>query len=138
MGQSSVTDEQHAFWLSYLRQLADLLRLRDWDIELDRGAPDDPNHGAEVAVFYGRRCLRVYLGRALPTYSPEEQRATLTHELIHAHVEPIAEWARLYMSEKEPALEGSFPAMTFRREEEFLVDTLAVIVAPYLPLPEKR
>lgn len=128
-----MNDEQHAFWLAYIRQLADLMQLRDWDIALSRGAPQSDTADAEICTFYGQRGAEISLPVKFFAQTPERQRRFVAHELMHCHVEDLSECMRLYVN-NNGHMEGLI-AQVYRREEEVLVDTLAHVVAPFLPLP---
>lgn len=121
-----MTDPRRQVFAAYLRALADALRLRDWTIRLS-DEPAGPGDSADVACPYGRKLATVRLGESFLDDAPEEQRHTLTHELIHCHLMPA--W--------EVACEGLEPAAVavFRRLAEYGVDGLADAVAPLMPLP---
>lgn len=128
-----MNDETHAYWLTYIRQLADLLSLRDWDVELSRGEPQSSTADAEIRTFYGQRGAAISLPVKFFAQVPERQRHFVTHELMHCHVEDVSECMRLYINNNGHM--DDLIAQVYRREEEVLVDTLARVVAPFLPLP---
>jgi hypothetical protein len=129
-----MNDEQHAFWLGYIRQLADLMQLKDWDIDLSRGEPQSNTADAEICTYYGQRGAAISLPVKFFAQSPERQRYFIAHELMHCHSEDLSECIRLYINHNGHM--DDLIAQVYRREEEVLVDNLARVIAPFLPLPE--
>lgn len=132
-----VTDEQYAAIDGYLRQLADVMGLKDWEIHLQRKRPDNPNHAACIQSIYGRRHANVWVDDAFLDDAPESQRETLTHELLHLHINPIKhalQNARSNLGEHTyGVVEGMMDDAT-----EFAVDGIARVLAAYLPLPPQE
>lgn len=129
-----MNDEQHAFWLGYIRQLADLLGLKDWRIELDRDPTNREGAGASNYTYYGRKKADITFGPSFLVQSPEDQRYILAHECLHCHFDHIHKGVIAYAESKGDGDESYF-AQAHLRDFENIVDTVAVIVAPFLPLP---
>ena len=129
-----MTDEQHSYWLRYIELLAGQLRLRDWVVILNRDSVEDGQHAAENQVRYGKRTLNLWLSSYFYVSSPEEQRSTIVHELLHAHFERIEAIVHVAFPEDEQPLFKRIHA----KEWETVIDTMALIVADRLPLPEKK
>lgn len=129
-----MNDEQHSFWLAYIRDLADMLKLKDWDIQLSRGEPDSATADAEIRTWYGQRGADVRLPDKFFAQQGPQQRYFITHELMHCHVDSYSECTRLYVNNNGDR--EAYIAQVYQREEEMLVDTLARVVAEFLPLPE--
>ena len=129
-----MNDEQHAFWLAYIRQLADLLGLKDWRIDLDRDPVNREGPGASNYTYYGRKAADIALGPSFPNQSPEDQRWILAHECLHCHFDRLHKGVIDYAESKGDS-DDSYFAKAHLRDFEAVVDTMAVIIAPFLPLP---
>lgn len=124
-----MTDPRRQRFAPYLRRLADLLALKDWHVEISDEEADD-GAAATVRWAFGRKQATVWLGAGFLDDSPEEQRHTLAHELIHLHFGPPYDIA------VEGLPDGS--ASAFRRMAEYAVDGMADAIAPLLPLPDEE
>ena len=112
-------------WQPYVRKLADLMRLRDWRVEIAEDAPSDANAIASCNPIEGRKFAVIRLSESFFTDSRDDQRQTLAHELLHCHTGPLQ---RLLEAE-----ESCTPAV--RHAIEYCVDGLADAIAPLLPDP---
>ena len=124
-------DATHTFWQSYIHDIADLVRLRDWDIVLTRKPPENDSAGASNATFYGRKYAEIQLSAEFFAMTPRQQRHIVAHELLHCHFENQWESVRLH------PLEDAYFWAVFKRETELLIDTMAVVVCEFLPLPDE-
>lgn len=125
----------------YVRECADLMRLRDWDIDVTTDPEDEPEEGVDgdrCATFqgtFGRRHALIWVS---PSYwvdaAPEQRRQTICHELIHAHHhgarEVMANALARYPSSTAAVLKAIFDV-----QAEYAIDSLANVLAPLLPLP---
>lgn len=110
----------------YLRCLADMMGLRDWTVTVTNEAFDDVNAKADQPS--GRKIHWVSLGEPFLDSPPEEQRQTLVHELIHAHLAPMHHFLCREL--------GDGAAMeAYRLWMEYAVDGMADEWAKLLPLP---
>ena len=125
-------DATHAYWLGYIRSLADLIRLKDWDFNLERTHPASITADAEVFLCYGMRRGDISVPATFFALRPEEQRQLLTHELLHAHFEDLDEHVRLYCNTQS---DNEYFKNAYQREREVAVDTLSLALAEFLPLP---
>lgn len=125
--------ERRLYWGRYLRVLADKMELRDWTIGTMH-RPADDGKAASCVCTYGQKKINVFLGLRFDDDSPEEQRVTLVHELLHAHlagahrllIDAQANVRKTWIDQLECAV---------RVQHEYAVDAIADIVAKYLPLP---
>lgn len=125
---------------AYCRDLADKLELRDWTVTAnveDPGTPeraDDQSWGASSESTPGRKYVTLRFRADCRDWSVEDIRATVAHELIHAHFAPLMEVIRtdLYSHLGRPAYVLLVDGTT--RHLEFGVDALADAVAKHLPL----
>jgi hypothetical protein len=124
-------------WLPYIRDLADAMGLKDWTFKIDdRPADDDADADADAQIrcIYGQRRAVIRLCVGFDGYDAEKQRGILTHELIHPHIDPIDTVTR----NMEPLI--GRPAWTIFNGAmddaiENATDAIAVVLAPFLPLP---
>lgn len=120
----------------YIRTTADEMGLRDWEIRLE----DDPaSEGccASVRATYGRKLAKVYVEKDFKTaQTPEEQRDTIVHELIHLHFESMSNMVRCDLERiiGQPTDHVFFNG--FERQFEYGVDAMAGALAKHLPLIE--
>jgi hypothetical protein len=112
-------------WAPYVRQLADLLCLRDWRIEVYEDAPSDSSAIASCQPVTGRKYAAIRLSESFLTDPKTDQRHTLTHELLHCHLGPMTRL--LEANEAMPA--------AVQLAMEYCVDGLADAIAPLLPEP---
>lgn len=119
-------DEADAIQL-YIDQLKHLLGLGQWDIFLSLASASDTTN-ASVHPVYGRRVVPISVNRNWWTYTPETQRNTIVHELLH-----IVHNAQTEVIRTAPT--SVWQWRTFERETELMVDHLAGILDRHLPLP---
>jgi hypothetical protein len=116
---------RRARWAPYVRQLADILHLRDWRIEVYEEAPSDSTATASCEPVTGRKFGVIRLSESFLTDGKVDQRHTLTHELLHCHLGP--------MTRLLEAHDTFNPAV--RLAMEYCVDGLTDAIAPLLPEP---
>lgn len=133
-----MNDQQHAFWLAYIRQLADLLGLRDYEAGLLREPPENPDAVAFIWTIPDVFNFSVRLSeRFLHLTSPEEQRQMITHELLHVHLTAIdahVRWGVKHLP--ADSLVDALPDL-IRMDIERATDALSHAIARFLPLPIK-
>lgn len=116
-------------WTPYVRKIADMIGLRDWDIEVSERKPDIAN-AAEVICVSGRRAAIIKLSNYFMTTTRDSQRYLVTHELVHCHFASMHNFL-------DATLEG--PHYTaYNHAYEYGVDATAAALAPFLPLPPRR
>lgn len=134
MSKPGLRKWQRALLGPYLRELADMLNLRDWTINLVH----EPIHSQDRAMgmcqaVYGRHWADVSFGAYFLEQSPETQREIIVHELLHCHLPARRDWYGLR------ELIGHLGAHVFdeamNREMEEAVDAIANAWAKMLPLP---
>lgn len=117
----------------YMRSLADALELRDWEVVLSHEPAAEGTFG-QARCRYGAKRIEVRLAADFRETSLEEQRDTLVHELIHAHLD--GNWKFI----EEDVLgafgrEASALVMAgYTRSLEVGVDGLTKALAKHLPL----
>jgi hypothetical protein len=128
-----VNDAQHAALSDYIREMADRLLLRDWEFELRRESADEGAR-ASISLNYNKNDASVVVCDRWFVRAPDEQRQTITHELLHAQTARL----RRVMSRLNDEVGGEaigYANAAYSEEEEIVVDTLARAIAPLLPLP---
>ena len=122
----------------YVRQLADLVGLRDWAFEVEC-KPDeyDDDTIASVSVQAVRHLAFITTWEMFDAKTAEEQRMAMVHELLHCHFthvdEPIGQDLR-----NSGTLAGAAHDLFytgFHRQLECTVDAIAVPWSRLLPLP---
>lgn len=120
----------------YVRDLADMMGLRDWHLLLLNEPTDNPEHAADIDVVYGRRaaCIRFHADWAQA--DPSELRCTVVHELVHCHLNPM----RNVLDNIENAVgkmvyDPTYNALT--DYIEYATDAISTAWAESLPLPVK-
>jgi hypothetical protein len=113
---------------AYLARLKDLVGLKDWQVELAPGPPDDDDALASVRCVHGRKIAIVHLSRAFFDQDPAERRHAFVHELIHCHHAHADSFLEDVMSARD------FQAWSMAME--YAIDGVASVLAPHLPLPE--
>jgi hypothetical protein len=111
---------------AYLSDLAARLRLSDWTIHLSE-EPAESDCWAQIEPVRGRKRATVRVCWEFFDQSPEIQRHTLCHELIHCHHAVVDDMT-------EPLLDEA-GRVTYRMAREYAVDAMADVIAPHMPLP---
>lgn len=119
-------DEADAIQL-YLNQLKGLLDLDQWDVFLSLSSADLSTN-ASVHPVYGRRVVPVSVNPNWWSYTPDVQRNTLVHELLH-----VVHNAQTEVIRTSPS--SVWMWRTFERETELMVDHLAGVLDKYMPWP---
>ena len=132
-----MTDAQHAHWLAYLRDLADRLGLKDWDIRLERGEPQNGNALGSNHLQYGQRRCYIYLSSDLFAEKPEDHRWVCVHELLHCHFDPLDDAMDDVADRLADDKATELARAVYKRQREHTLDHIATAIALYLPLPEK-
>lgn len=131
-----MNDQQHVFWNRYVRECADLLGLKDHHPSVEREPPKDDGSVACIWTLPDVVHSRVYLSsHFLTVSSPDEQRATIAHELLHIHLAIIDAHVRFGVRNLEKdSLVEALPEL-IEQDIEMVIDRLSYVVAPLLPLP---
>lgn len=119
-------DPRKSRFKHYLRDLADLMGLRDWTVSVHRDPPDD-EHQASCHAVYGRKMAQIQLSENFLESVPDRQRQTLVHELMHAHFGPLNHLMRSELT--DPGYRA------FMLSLEYAIDGIAEEWAKRLPLP---
>jgi hypothetical protein len=120
---------------TYIRAIADKLELRDWTIELARDPCDDETEGTADCI-YGQRHLTIALHREFRERDPLDQRETIVHELIHAHMKVCWQMVQQDLADLIGKPAYYVFADSYRRAMEYSVDALSKVISRQMPLIE--
>lgn len=129
--------EETRAWLGrYIRQLADMMGLKDWSFELVYYPPLDGKNEAAIECRHGQKHVKLMFDQDLPAWDPEKIRSVVVHELVHPHFH--AAWASIEedLAKVLGAAHQPFFA-AFDRNMEYGIDAVAQSWAEWLPLPIK-
>jgi hypothetical protein len=118
----------------YIRTIADEMGLRDWDVQLEPEPCGDGN-AAHMRATFGRKLAKISVEKDFKTaQTPEEQRDSIVHELVHCHFESMASMVRCDLERivGQPTDQVFFNG--FERQFEYGVDAMACALAKHLPL----
>lgn len=128
-------DAQHTALAPYIRDLADRLLLRDWEIDLGRQMAGDGTW-ADIWIGNGENRARIRLQH--PEFfgeSLERQREYIVHELMHIPTGRL----NMVMERINEMLPDdamiAYAGKCFHDEHEIVTQWLARIIAPLMPLP---
>ncbi len=129
-----MNDAEHAAYSAYLRHLAQLLLVGDWEIALMRLSSDDGAR-AQISLHREKDEASVFLHRDFFGFTREQQRRTLVHELLHIQTARICRAMTQLAEQFADHSTIQYACIRLGEEEEILIDRLARSVAPLLPLP---
>ena len=130
-----MNDDQHRTVQAYAQDLAGRLLLRDWEVQVFRDPPYSDHAYASAELPDSQDKVIVRLCQEYFGYSPEYQRLWMTHELMHAYLTRV--------QDVMDQLKDQFPdntAIIFAKQAhhlaiEVVVQRLARLLAPIMPLP---
>ena len=126
------------FLPGYVRTLADLMGLREWEFQVEDGTSDE-----DVATINLTQWQQHAVITIMPCFwlkPPDIQRWVVTHELVHSHVSPV----RAVLDEdiasakvlSQQVYEMAYASLT--RIVEHAVNAIAAAWAKSLPLPPEE
>lgn len=122
---------------AYTRELADLVGLRDWTVNLEiRDVESEEEFSGKQFVPWGAQRVDITLSPKWDTWSAEDLRVTLVHELVHCHlVRMMWSWnGALLDLAKDKHLRKALDR-DFHTNHEMATETIATAWARALPLP---
>ena len=122
-------------WGDYIRELANLIGLRDWCLHLMEDPTKDGDALAEIHPTYGRKHAQLYLCKDWEELAPETQRAVALHELLHAQRAGADSYVQNTVDRFVAQREYLVWFEGYRQHVEYTVDGLTDHIAPLLPLP---
>jgi hypothetical protein len=118
----------------YVRELADLVGLRDWTIVMKHGEPANDTSGADINVRYGQKVADIRFRTGWETMPADDLRWLVTHELVHCHLWRLDQ----RLCDVKPVMgDTAYTLYQFAVQEELehTVDGIARTWARTLPLP---
>lgn len=118
----------------WLREAQIILRLQDWNIIVS-AAPSEQDAWAEIHVHSQRNEAELFLGWDFFKQEPDEQRATLAHELCHVilgRVDQIVE----RLEEPLGTIAYGLVGTSYDDASERATEHLGRLIARLLPLPK--
>lgn len=120
----------------YIWRLQSILRLQGWQLYLIH-APCDSKFEATIQTSYGRIEANIALCSSWNTRTPEQQRHTLVHELLHLIFRPIENALRhstdFFDEQAKHILNEIYVERT-----EYAIEAICLFLMPHLPLPEGK
>lgn len=118
----------------YVQRLQSELKLAHWKISFGKTYCSDIAE-AEILISPAQNTAELTLSSSWRKWSPSEMRSTITHELMHCHINSINELAEEHLEELAPK--------TFQERKkgldyvnERVTDSLAEMVCNHLTLPK--
>lgn len=131
------TPELRAALVTYIDMTRRALHLGDWQIDIRFDADEDD--AAATDLVDGRRCATIRFpadGDGFLDATPEDQRETVVHELLHCLHGEITWMCESDLAEVLADDTHRLWMLSFRRAMELTVDRLAGLLAPHLPAPD--
>ncbi len=119
----------------YVRWVANEMELRDWTVTI--GADHcEPLLEGNATCTYGQRHLAIEFGEHFRDRDPEEQRETVVHELVHAHLDVCWKMVQADLADALGKPVYYVFCDSYRRAMEYSVDALSKTIAKHMPLIE--
>lgn len=124
----------HKALSAYVRTVADMIGLKDWQIIVDRDYLEaDDTRAAICSPVYGRKLGHIQFNRNVRNDRLDEIRNTVVHELIHCHLSQVQSQVECDLDKILPAKADVLFYRSFCRNVEFAVDGLAAGFCDYVP-----
>jgi len=122
-------------WLKdYVKKLQSEMKLAHWQIEFEKHYCGEAAF-AEISVLPAQHSATLSLCRGWRKWSPSLMRSTITHELMHCHLNAINEIAEEHLEELSPkTYEARKKGIDYVNER--VTDALAEMISPHLTLPK--
>mgnify|MGYP003555055428 CR=1 FL=1 len=126
------TERQHYCVGQYISHMAEALGLGNWHLILATEPCDNEDAMAQVLTTEGRHVAKIRLNKEWMSYSLDDKRHTVVHELLHLYFDPLTEALRLMLPHSGVgfALSGMINEAV-RQAEELSVDDLAYVFVRY-------
>jgi hypothetical protein len=118
---------------SYIKVLLNEMHLWGWRVILHPDQPDTEND-ARISTCDDRKIAHLYLADDFFTFDRDQQRQTLVHEMLHLHESGPSDIVRKDLSKHLGQSTYDVVWANYARQCEFMVDELANVIAPFMPL----
>jgi len=120
----------------YVRRIADLMGLGEWEIIVEGGPPKNDLHVAAASTLWGRKIGYVaFVDHFLAEWTVAEQKATVVHELLHLVWGQPQDLVRVNAAIVMPAKAHEMFQSAWFLAHELSVDALSTAIAPLFPDP---
>ncbi len=128
-GERVLSESQRAYIEAWLRSAADRLALRDWRIRVSAYIAHDQ---ALASSFIRDRAdeSEIAVGRDFAQRSPDDQRVSLVHELLHPHFHRVSRLAFELIEDELGRRTEAVIQVAVRSAEELTIERLARALAP--------
>ena len=117
---------------AYVSMLASMMALKDYDIRIEFSDSSDSSAFARVMPWPDQKRATLLLDTMFLSASPDDQRQTLVHELVHCHLFNVSAAPGPVSSHLDPVLADVLSSLVFT-EVERATDALADALAPFMP-----
>ncbi len=128
-----MTEEQYDKLGGYVQTIRDALAMTNWTVRLEHRPAEDGNT-AEIQCVYGRKLANLRVCDDWWERTPDDQRHTIVHELLHCHLDG-ADTVIRGLREVLGGPAHSVACEAHHTALEFAADGIADAVSPLLPLP---
>lgn len=128
-----MTDDDYALWAEYMHHIKEQMRVRDWVFDLVN--EPSPDAMADIWLQDSHQYGRIRLDADWGCKSPEDQRETVVHELLHPHFAAANELIRQNLLDAYSAREGERIWRDYMTLHETAIAGVASVIAPFMPLP---
>lgn len=118
----------------YVRTVVPILRLNAWNIQIGNNCVLD-GAIAEASCADGQQTATINFSELFTRISPEEQRNTVVHELLHIHINRLRSSASSIVDSTYRGKTADTINELLIRDEEYLVDALSRVIDPLVPVP---
>lgn len=134
MSPSKPAKTRYPSWLkTYVSKMQGELRLAHWTIDFGKTYCSDIAM-AEIQILPAQHSAILTLSNEWRKWTPSVMRATIAHELMHCHINPINELAEEHLEELSPkTFNERKKGMDYVNER--VTDALAEMVSVHLTLP---
>lgn len=127
-------------WInSYVQIVRRKMNLTEWKIDLAK-KPCPSDSLGECDIVYGQHIATISLNKGYKKEKPDVLRNTVVHELLHCYLAPVTEAASQVMEPFEEDIHGrkivQATANAIEYQIERVIDRLAEIISPSMPLPK--
>jgi hypothetical protein len=122
--------------LIYISRLMTAMGLPSYRIKI-MDEPADEEAIAEIRCVEGRYVAEVYLCKDWMKRDPDEQRDTITHEVLHIWHRQLSDWLYSELQDLMHDHEFSRIERQFKSHAELMVDNIAMILADTHRLKEE-
>lgn len=125
-----LTEEQRAYLEGWVRRAADAMGLRDWLIRVTAHGTKHESY-AESFLQDAAEDAWIAVGEEFAKYTPDDQRNSLIHELLHCHFQPVTRMAEKLWDQELGRRTEAILEQAVSLTEERSIQRLATGIAPF-------